>query len=253
MLGALICRTLPQAWEAAVLHTWNHGIKVPTQYDKPGDPMSRDISMAIEITEPLAEPMIHKAMPCGYKDLRKYEREVVDGVHDHWINPKEGKWSYTYHQRLEPQFNNMIKALLAAPYSRRAIGCVWRPDEDAANEHCPCAQYVQIRILQGLFCMNVHIRSNDAFKANGMNMYAFIKLQKRLMDWYIASSGIKVGMGSFTWFADSFHIYGSYFNQFKGFLDSVKNRKFEDRVIRSDDPMVVEEFEAADKELAAEN
>jgi thymidylate synthase len=29
---------------------------------------------------------------------------------------------------------------------------------------------------------------------------------------------------------DSFHIYGSYFKEFEGFLGTVKNRKFEDRV-----------------------
>ncbi len=43
-------------------------------------------------------------------------------------------------------------------------------------------------------------------------------------------SGKKVIPGRYVHYANSFHIYGSYFKDFKNFLETVKNRKWEDRV-----------------------
>jgi thymidylate synthase len=76
--------------------------------------------------------------------------------------------------------------------------------------------------------MNVHFRSNDAYKAGFMNMYAFIELQA-----YIADR-IGVPVGEYVHIADSYHIYGSYFDEFKGFLNVVDKRDPEDRVYESE-------------------
>ena len=56
--------------------------------------------MIMVINQPFSEPRIHLGFPGGPEDLEKYRQEVVFGIHDHWINPKEGKWTYTYHDRL---------------------------------------------------------------------------------------------------------------------------------------------------------
>ena len=93
-------KTLPEAWENAVLECWHKGIAIATEYDKPGDPPSRDCTMLWTVEDPFAEPRIHRAFPGGLEDLEVYRQEVVDGVHDHWIAPEEGKWTYTYHKRL---------------------------------------------------------------------------------------------------------------------------------------------------------
>ena len=93
-------QTLPEAWEKAVIETWNNGIDIKTEYDKEADPPSRDCTMIMVVHNPMAEPRIHRAFPGGLEDLEIYTQEVVDGVHDHWINPEEGKWTYTYHKRL---------------------------------------------------------------------------------------------------------------------------------------------------------
>jgi len=45
--------------------------------------------------------------------------------------------------------------------------------------------------------------------------------------------GRPVSVGRYAEFVDSFHIYGSYFSEFEGFLKTVKNRLFEDRVWNS--------------------
>ena len=80
--------------------TWKDGLDIKTEYDKAGDPMSKDCTMIMVVNEPMKEPRIHRAFPGGLEDLEVYRQEVVFGIHDHWIKPEEGKWTYTYHQRL---------------------------------------------------------------------------------------------------------------------------------------------------------
>ncbi len=89
--------TIPIAWEKAVLGVWDHGIDIKTQYDKPEDPPSKDATVMVTVSNPFGEPRIHKNFPGGPEELEAYRQEVVDGIHDHWINPEEGKWTYTYH------------------------------------------------------------------------------------------------------------------------------------------------------------
>ena len=93
-------RTLPMAWEKAVIACWQQGERFPTQYDRQDDPNSRDVTAMIHVTDPMSEPRLHRAFPGGLEDLEKYRAEVLYGVHDHWIAPEEGKWEYTYHERL---------------------------------------------------------------------------------------------------------------------------------------------------------
>ena len=91
---------LPEAWEKAVLAVWDNGIEVKTQYDKPQDLPSKDATVMITVNNPFGEPRIHKNFPGGPAELEAYRQEVVDGIHDHWIDPAAGKWTYTYHERL---------------------------------------------------------------------------------------------------------------------------------------------------------
>lgn len=87
-----------------------------------------------------------------------------------------------------------------------------------------CLQRLWFRIADGKLHMNIHIRSNDAFKAAFMNMYAFTELQREM------AGQIGVKPGEYMHIADSFHIYGSYFDEFEGFLQTVKKRSEADRV-----------------------
>ena len=118
-------KSLPAAWERAVLETWRTGSRFRTEYDKAGDPESRDTVALIHVTDPFAEPRIHKAFPGGLDDLEVYRAEVLYGVHDHWIAPQEGKWEYTYHERL---FNYRVPGIsepinqIAAAINKLQIG-----------------------------------------------------------------------------------------------------------------------------------
>ncbi len=228
-------RTLPVAWERAVIACWSEGESFPTQYDKPEDPQSRDVCAMIHVTEPLAEPRIHRAFPGGLEDLEKYRAEVLYGVHDHWIDPAAGKWEYTYHERLfeydvpgldKPinQIAQCVAMLRACGFTRRAQAVTWKAWEDMGIADPACLQRMHFRVQNGRLNMNVHMRSNDAFKAAFMNMYAFIELQVEI------ARDLGVEVGSYCHIADSFHIYGSYFAEFEGFLKMVANRRPEDRV-----------------------
>jgi thymidylate synthase len=228
-------KTLPEAWEKAVIACWSQGDSFPTQYDKPEDPQSRDVTAMIHITEPMAEPRIHRAFPGGLDDLEKYRAEVLYGVHDHWIDPAAGKWEYTYHERMfrydvpgldQPidQIAGSIAMLKECGYTRRAQAVTWKAWEDIGISDPACLQRMHFRVQRGKLNLNVHMRSNDAFKAAFMNMYAFIELQIEV------ARAVGVEVGEYCHIADSFHIYGSYFNEFEGFLKLVANRAPEDRV-----------------------
>jgi len=243
--------TLPMAWEKAVVACWEQGDRIPTQYDKPGDPASRDVTVMIHVTEPLAEPRIHRAFPGGLADLEKYRAEVLYGVHDHWISPQEGKWEYTYHERLfnyrvpglgEPidQIEQCIRMLRECGYTRRAQAVTWKAWEDAGIVDPACLQRMFFRVQDGKLNLNVNMRSNDAFKAAFMNMYAFIELLK------MVAARVGVPAGEYVHIADSFHVYGSYFTEFEGFLKLIRTRSPEQRVWTTEAalPMFIEGCDA---------
>jgi thymidylate synthase len=229
---------LPVAWEQAVLACWETGEGFPTEYDKPGDPTSRDVTAVVHVTRPFDEPRIHRAFPGGLDDLEKYRAEVLYGVHDHWIDPAVGKWEYTYHERLFryrlpdgrefDQIAAIVEKLKAVPHTRRAQAVTWQVWNDMNIADPACLQRMWFRISSEKLHLNVHMRSNDAFKAAFMNMYAFTELQRAV------ASALGVAPGQYMHIADSFHIYGSYFGEFEGFLKTVRSRRPADRVYTTD-------------------
>lgn len=255
-------KTIPEAWEKAVIATWKDGVEIGTEYDKKGDPPSKDCTMIIEIEEPLSEPRIHRAFPGGLEDLEIYRQEVILGVHDHWIKPEEGKWLYTYHQRLFnypgqgtniDQIEYIIKKLSATPYSRRAQAITWNVDVDPPADDAPCLQRCWCRIVGEdvpVLNMNTHWRSRDGYKAAFMNIFVIIDLQRLIAQKISENLGKEVKVGRYVDISDSFHIYGSYYDEFKGFLKTVETRTFEERTWNTEfaEPMFEEAREKLKKE-----
>ena len=234
---------LPMAWERAVIACWESGESFPTEYDRPGDPNSRDVCVLIHVTRPFEEPRIHRAFPGGLDDLEKYRAEVLYGVHDHWIDPAAGKWEYTYHQRLFEyavpsaglfdQIAHVVEKLKRVPHTRRAQAVTWQVWNDMTINDPACLQRLWFRIEApeagaAKLHLSAHIRSNDAFKAAFMNMYAFTELQRAVAE------QLGVEPGEYIHIADSFHIYGSYFGEFEGFLQTIASRPADQRVYTSD-------------------
>lgn len=207
--------------------------------------------MIITITDPLREPMIHKDFPGGPVELQEYVMEVCDGIKDHLVrdpnDPLDTRWEYTYHQRLfayqvptfRPfdQIERLCQKLAQTPHTRRAQAVTWKVWEDNSCYDPACMQSVWCRILeeqgQPVLNMNVRFRSNDAYKAAFMNLFAFVQLQQRIAARISELTSGAVRLGRYCHMVDSYHLYGSYFKEFDGrFLGMLSKRTFEQRTMR---------------------
>jgi len=235
--------SIAQAWENSLVTLYHSGCRLATQYDKPGDPLSRDATMVLTVHQPLAEPMIHRDFPGGFEDLQEYVMEVCEGIKDHLVrdpnDPADTRWEYTYHQRLfryeapgrEPmdQIESICRQLARAPHTRRAQAVTWKVWEDASCDDPACLQSVWCRVTsegeRRVLSMNVRFRSNDAYKAAFMNIFALVELQRRMAARVSELSSAPVGVGRYCHMADSYHIYGKDLAEFEGrFLIAPRKR-----------------------------
>jgi thymidylate synthase len=247
---------LAEAWEKSLVELYTKGCDLKTEYDKPNDPPSKDATMVIVIEDPLAEPMIHRDFPGGLADLQEYVMEVLEGIKDHCIrqadNPNDARWEYTYHQRLFQyqipncdtiynQIELLAEKLARVPYSRRAQAITWKVWEDNFCYDPACMQSVWCRLLQEdgnrwRLNTNVRFRSNDAYKAAFMNMFALTQLQVLIARRIAELTGHEILLGRYVHQADSYHLYGAYFEEFQHrFLKALNTRSFEQRTFRYSD------------------
>lgn len=246
--------SIARAWENSLIALNAHGCTIKTQYDKPEDPPSKDATMVMTIADPLSEPMIHKDFPGGLEELQEYVMEVLEGIKDHLVrdvrDPNDTRWEYTYHQRLfgyaVPSFSpfqqieTVCRKLAEAPFSRRAQAITWKVWEDNDCYDPPCLQSIWCRITEHegapFLNMNVRFRSNDAYKAAFMNIFALVQMQRLIAERIQAITGTPLRLGRYCHLADSYHIYGSYFGEFEGrFLKALEKRTFEERTLRYED------------------
>ncbi|MBU1136655.1 MAG: thymidylate synthase [Nanoarchaeota archaeon] len=178
-------------------------------------------------------------------------------------NPDFQKWSYTYHQRIfgyetpdgtiTNQLEEAIEKLVEAPHTRRAVCSLLKPWGDIFHHDPPCLNLLQFRVWnENELRLNIAIRSNDAFKAAFMNMWAFTGLQKYVAERLSERLEREIIPGEYTHHAFSYHIYGSYFDEFKGFLSTLEKRTFEQRVWNSTDELPQQLFAEARKSLIEE-
>ncbi len=272
--------SLAEAYEKALLSLYTEGTRFRTQYDKDGDPLSLDCTLNLTIENPMADPMIHKAFPGGFADLREYVYEL-QGLKDGWTknmnDPDDTRWEYTYHGRLQnygqwkekqgdksvavgafavDQVEQVIQKLVEQPFTRQAQMITWMPNHDLDCFDPPCLQSLWYRILedddgvQWLNC-NVRFRSNDAWGASFMNMFGFIMFNREVIADEVAKrSGKKVKLARMNWQADSYHIYGKDIEQAKARLfDRIDSTAFEDRVYNFNDEMIQEMYREEEKHI----
>ncbi len=253
---------LPEAWEKAVLEVWDEGLEIKTEYDKEGDPPSKDATAIVTVHTPFAEPRIHKNFPGGPVELEIYRQEVVHGIHDHWIDPAAGKWTYTYHERLfaycpvsqlrDPkgasrpfppvdQMEYIIDSLARVDYTRRAQAITWMPTADIYTEDPPCLQRIWCRMVkdeQGRWVLNLnaHWRSRDLYKAWFMNAYALTDLQRVIAERISKRIGQPVEVGRYVDISDSLHLYGRYFEELRIEVEKMRDGRFKNRSWESTHP-----------------
>ena len=263
----IVGRTLPEAWQKAMIALYEQGADVPTAYDRPGDPPSKEATTQIVIEEPFAEPRLHRrAIPTGLEDLEIYRLEVVAGVHDSWINLKDEQWNYTYHERLfayetpdgkrTNQIAQMIDLICEAefPFGRRFQATTWMPWLDPTIIDPPCLQRLHFRLVQigekdgpvlrssrkaersesevgWRLNMDADWRSRDAYKAWFMNVFALTDLQRLVAREIAARKGVRVEVGQYVDRCDSLHIYGKDLEGvggFAGFLELLKGKSLDE-------------------------
>ncbi len=272
--------SIARAWELSLIELHVKGCDLKTEYDKPEDPPSKDATMFITVADPLSEPMIHKDFPGGPIELQEYVMEVCEGIKDHLVrnpeDPKDTRWEYTYHQRLfkyevpslKPfdQIEILSQKLAKTPHTRRAQAITWKVWEDNSCYDPACLQSIWCRLLEQdgarVLSMNVRFRSNDAYKAGFMNMFALVQLQQRIAARITELTGRLVTVGRYVHTADSYHIYGSDFREFEGrFLGALQSRTFEQRTLRYADmkemmdearPTILEKAGAMGRTIRAE-
>ncbi len=263
-------KCLPEAWEKAVLAVWDQGLDLKTQYDKQEDPPSKDATVMITIHAPFSEPRIHKNFPGGPVELEVYRQEVVKGIHDHWIDPVSGKWTYTYHERLfaycpvedlrgpvktpKPfspvdQIEYIIDSLSKTTYTRRAQAITWMPTADIHTDDPPCLQRIWCRLVedgsgQFILNMNTHWRSRDLYKAWFMNVYALTDLQRLIAERISEKIKRPVRIGRYVDISDSLHLYGKYLEEIKAEVEKMRDGQYQNRSWESTHPafeMMVQE------------
>jgi thymidylate synthase len=257
----VVASCLPEAWEKAMVAVWNEGLEIKTEYDKRGDPPSKDATVIVTVADPLGEPRIHRNIPGGPEELETYRQEVCRGIHDHWIDPAAGKWTYTYHERLfayspasdlqDPhgrrpfpkvdQINYVVTKCSETFYTRRAQAITWMPTADPQTDDPPCLQRLWFRVIlntagEPVLNMNSHWRSRDLFKAWFMNAYALTDLQRIVAQKISSRIGRAVKVGRYVDMTDSLHIYGSYFEEVLPEIEKMEQNDFVTRSWHSDYP-----------------
>lgn len=242
--------SIARGWEDSLIELYRNGCDIHTQYDKPDDPPSKDCTMILTIDDPLAEPMIHKDFPGGPIELEEYVMEVCEGIKDHLIrnpeDPADTRWEYTYHRRLFAydtpggpfdQIETICRKLAEAPHTRRAQAITWKVQDDNDCFDPPCLQSLWGRITElgdaWELSLNVRFRSNDAYRAAFMNIFALVQLQQMMARRIAELAGREVRVGRYCHMADSYHLYGSNLREFEGrFLGALQKRTFEQRTMR---------------------
>jgi thymidylate synthase len=275
-------RSLAEAYERALVALHRHGVPMATQYDRPGDPLSLDATMNITVLEPEADPMIHKAFPGGIDDLQEYVLELA-GAKDHWVknmnDPADTRWEYTYHSRLAAwgawrelregrsseagaykvdQVEQVVAKLVAQPHTRQAQMITWMPNLDFDCYDPPCLQTLWYRIIfdpQGVGWLNcnVRFRSNDAWGANFMNMFGFVRFNREaIADEVARRTGRRIELARLNWQADSYHIYGKSLQEAKSRLfDRLDSTSFAERVFNFGDPLIRQIYDEARPKVLA--
>jgi thymidylate synthase len=234
---------IPSAIYAAMRQVLTRGREIRTQYDRKDpegnyvDPPSLDVSSAIEIINPYAQPRFPKS---SCVEIGKYIAETCWGVKDHLVLDQEElmkklakgefdegaetHWPYTYHQRLYAypasngkqinQVERMLRRLAEEPITRRATAITFVPEIDQfIKGDLPCLQRIALRCTEDkserlYLHMNTHWRSRDLFNAAADNIIAMTFWQREWADELSRMLGRDVLVGRYKDFADSLHIYG---------------------------------------------
>lgn len=114
-----------------------------------------------------------------------------------------GAFHGAYGPRLRPQIPAILDRLADDPLTRQAVATIWDPALDLQEgvHDLPCTVYLSWQIRDGKLNGFTHMRSNDIWWGWTYDVVQFTTLL-----WSMAHA-IGVGVGSYTHYADSLHLY----------------------------------------------
>lgn len=112
----------------------------------------------------------------------------------------DGKFAYSYPERIADQVENVITCLAETPTARNAIVSFWNPKIDTnrigGKMRVPCSMYYQFLIRDGKLNLIYNIRSNDLMTHWCWDVYLAIKMQEYVAEkldmeigWFIQQIG----------------------------------------------------------------
>lgn len=156
--------------------------------------LMKEIQLVLDVTDPMSEPFVSKAMPCDIKVLVQYEDEFINGSADN------AGWKYTYHGLYSPFYDKAIGELKRNLKTRRACIALGQGDINFTSDP-PCLQLIMFNIVGGKLDITVVFRSNDGVKAFPMNIHAVRALQ------IMAAADLGLETGCLHYVANNFHAY----------------------------------------------
>ncbi|MEM3736989.1 MAG: hypothetical protein QXJ75_02705 [Candidatus Bathyarchaeia archaeon] len=250
----ITAETVAEAWEKSVIKVWEKGVRKLTQYTLPKggrlvNQESKSATALIIVKTPLKEPRIHAGDVMGQQAIMGgYVEEVVEGTRDNLI--LEGKWDYTYHERIfsykvptlaaENQIERIVEAMSRGGlFSRRLQAVTWQVWKDLKSENPPCFQRLWITVPTldpepqpgTTYRLNFQScwRSRDLFDAWGANTNAIIELCRRKivapLNEAFKQQGIKFEIGQYVDFSNDLHIYEKDYGEVENFLLTLKRKR----------------------------
>ncbi len=117
----------------------------------------------------------------------------------------DGKFSYTYSERMGEQVNNAIETFKTNQACRNSIIAMWDPridtDRIGGKQRVPCTMYYQPLIRNGKVHMIYNIRSNDLFTHWCNDIWLAIRLQEHIAE------QLNLPVGTFYQHVGSLHAY----------------------------------------------
>lgn len=250
----ITAETVAEAWERAVARVWEKGVRKLTQYKLPKggglvNQESKSATVLVVVRSPLREPRFHAGDAMGQQAIiGGYVDEVVEGTKDSYV--QEGKWNYTYHERLfnyqvptqvpVDQMEHIVKAMVKGElFSRRLQAVTWQVWKDVKSENPPCFQryWVTIPTLDSkpqpgtIYRVDFQScwRSRDLFDAWGANANAMIELCKRKivtpLNEAFEGQNVKFELGRYVDFSNDLHIYEKDYGEVTNFLLTLKRKR----------------------------
>lgn len=214
-------KSVNEAWEEAFQALADQAKTGHLQESRDGDVVGEILNAAFEIEDPtrsiVTSPI--RKMPMRYavgelawylsgsnrvRDIAQFAPKWRE-ISDDGITNNSAYGHRILHQFCFDQWEYVKQMLIDHPDSRQAIIHIKDPSNKPTKD-VPCTVYLQFLLRDNKLHLSVHMRSNDIWMGVPYDMFSFCFLQMKM------AMELGVGIGSYTHYAGSLHLYQRDFN-----------------------------------------